>query len=94
MKTTGIVRNIDNVGRVSLPIELRRFFKMDEGDSVEILTDSNGVYIRKYVPNMTCMVTGENSERNLSVANGHIVVSPEIAEEVAREIINKLKLEV
>jgi len=50
MKATGIVRKIDGLGRIVLPIELRRKFGMAVGDPVEIFTEKNAVVLRKYNP--------------------------------------------
>lgn len=51
MKATGIVRRIDELGRVVIPKEIRKTFKIREGDPLEIFTDSNGELIfRKYMP--------------------------------------------
>ena len=49
MKATGIVRRVDDLGRVVIPKELRRTLMIQEGDSVEIYTGDNGeVIFRKY----------------------------------------------
>lgn len=50
MKSTGIVRKIDNLGRVVLPIELRRIFDIDKEDPVEIFVDDNYILMKKYEP--------------------------------------------
>lgn len=50
MKSTGIVRKIDNLGRVVLPIELRRVFDIDREDPVEIFVDDNYIMLKKYQP--------------------------------------------
>lgn len=50
MKSTGIVRKIDNLGRVVLPIELRRIFDIDKEDPVEIFVDDNYIMLKKYQP--------------------------------------------
>jgi AbrB family looped-hinge helix DNA binding protein len=51
MKATGIVRRMDDLGRVLIPKELRRTLKIREGDALEIYTDSNGaIILKKYVP--------------------------------------------
>jgi stage V sporulation protein T len=50
MKATGIVRRIDDLGRVVLPKELRKNFGIAEGDPVEIFTDKNTIILRKYNP--------------------------------------------
>ena len=49
MKATGIVRRIDDLGRIVIPKELRRTFRMHEGDPIEIFTDAEGsIILRKY----------------------------------------------
>ena len=51
MKATGIVRRIDDLGRVVIPKEIRRSFRIKEGDPLEIYTDSEGeVIFKKYSP--------------------------------------------
>lgn len=50
MKSTGIVRKIDTLGRVVLPIELRRVFDIDKEDPVEIFVDDNYIMLKKYQP--------------------------------------------
>ena len=50
MRATGTVRHIDNLGRVVLPIELRRTYDMNEGDGVEIYTDEDKIILKKYQP--------------------------------------------
>lgn len=54
MKATGIVRRIDDLGRVVIPKEVRRNFGIREGDPLEIYTDRDGAIIfKKYAPNNT-----------------------------------------
>ena len=51
MKSTGIVRRIDDLGRVVIPKEIRRNMRIREGDALEIYTDkSGGICLRKYSP--------------------------------------------
>lgn len=50
MKETGIVRNLDNLGRVTLPIELRRTLNMDIKDPVEIFVEQDSIVLKKYEP--------------------------------------------
>ncbi len=50
MKATGIVRKVDELGRITLPRELRRTFDLREKDPVEIYTDGKGIILRKYAP--------------------------------------------
>jgi len=50
MKSTGIVRKVDELGRIVLPIELRRNFDIDVGVSLEIFVDGDRIILRKYEP--------------------------------------------
>ncbi|MGI6751434.1 MAG: stage V sporulation protein T [Anaerovoracaceae bacterium] len=51
MKATGIVRRIDDLGRVVIPKEIRRTMRIREGDPLEIFTDKEGgVILKKYSP--------------------------------------------
>lgn len=56
MKSTGIVRRVDELGRIVLPIEIRRNFNLDKGDAVEIFVDDETVVLRKYAP--ACIFCG------------------------------------
>ncbi|WP_353893326.1 AbrB/MazE/SpoVT family DNA-binding domain-containing protein [Proteinivorax hydrogeniformans] len=57
MKSTGIVRKVDELGRVVLPIELRRTLNISEKDSLEIYVDGEKVVLKKYNP--ACIFCGE-----------------------------------
>ena len=50
MKSTGIVRKVDELGRIVLPIELRRTLGIEEKDRIEIFVDGESVILRKYQP--------------------------------------------
>ena len=50
MKSTGIVRKVDELGRVVLPIELRRTLNIEEKDSLEIFIDDDKIILKKYEP--------------------------------------------
>ncbi|MEA5084010.1 hypothetical protein SDC9_123489 [bioreactor metagenome] len=50
MKSTGIVRKVDELGRVVLPIELRRSLNIDVKDSLEIFVDEEKIVLKKYEP--------------------------------------------
>ncbi len=57
MKNLGIVRHLDDLGRITLPKELRRTFEIKDGDPVEIFTDNNTICL-KPVPKAVCMACG------------------------------------
>jgi transcriptional pleiotropic regulator of transition state genes len=50
MKSTGIVRKVDELGRVVLPIELRRTLDINLKDSLEIYVDGEKIILKKYTP--------------------------------------------
>ena len=51
MKSTGIVRKVDDLGRVVLPKELRRTLGIEEKDALEIYIDNDKIILKKYQPN-------------------------------------------
>lgn len=57
MKATGVVRKVDELGRIVLPMELRKIFGISEGDALEIFTDSNTIILKKYEP--ACIFCGD-----------------------------------
>ena len=90
MKSTGIVRKVDELGRVVIPIELRRTLSIAEKDALEIYEDDDKIILKKYMPNMTCAVTGEVSDDNFRLAGGNLILSPEGAQILVKEIQSKL----
>lgn len=86
MKSTGMVRKVDELGRVVLPIELRRSLDIKEKDAIEIYIDGDKIILKKYVPNMACHITGESTDDNIALANGKIILSPKGAKELIDEI--------
>ncbi|MEN6413807.1 MAG: AbrB/MazE/SpoVT family DNA-binding domain-containing protein [Veillonellales bacterium] len=62
MKSTGIVRKVDELGRVVIPIELRRTLDIEEKDALEIYVDSDRIILRKYEPACSCVFCGNADE--------------------------------
>lgn len=89
MKSTGIVRKVDELGRVVIPIELRRTLDINIKDPLEIYVDDDKVIFKKYQANMSCFVTGETKDENITLADGKLVLSPEGAKILVDEIQNK-----
>ncbi len=58
MKTTGLIRQLDSLGRIVLPIELRRTLDIHTKDMLEICVEGSSVILRKYEPN--CYFCGGN----------------------------------
>ena len=50
MKSTGIVRKVDELGRIVLPIEIRKVMDIQEKDALEIFTDEDKIILQKYQP--------------------------------------------
>ncbi|MBW7455916.1 AbrB/MazE/SpoVT family DNA-binding domain-containing protein [Paenibacillus sepulcri] len=69
LKATGIVRKVDELGRIVLPIELRRTLGIEEKDAMEIFVDEGRIILRKYEP--TCIFTGNGD--NLVFFRGKMV---------------------
>ena len=63
LKATGLVRKVDDLGRIVLPMELRRIYHIDCKDPIEIYTDDDKIILKKY--SKTCMICGEISQENL-----------------------------
>lgn len=60
MKSTGVVRKVDELGRIVLPIELRKLMDINVKDSLEIFTDGDSVVLKKYMP--ACVFCGDASD--------------------------------
>lgn len=76
MKATGIVRKVDELGRIVLPIELRRTLDIDIKDPIEIFVDDNYIILKKYEP--ACIFCG--NAKNIKVIAGKNVCSDCIEE--------------
>lgn len=89
MKSTGIVRKVDELGRVVIPIELRRTLGIDEKDPVEIFVDGDKIILKKYEADMTCAITGTVNENNHVLLGGKLVLSTLGAELLVAEMTEK-----
>jgi AbrB family transcriptional regulator, transcriptional pleiotropic regulator of transition state genes len=91
MKSTGIVRKLDSLGRVVIPIELRRILEIDEKDPVEIFVEDNRIILQKYEPFGACALTGEISSKNIRIADGKLTLSPEGMKILLKELGRYMK---
>lgn len=66
MKSTGVVRKVDELGRIVLPISIRQIMDINEKDSLEIFTDENKIILQKYQP--SCIFC--NNADNIVYFNG------------------------
>ena len=81
MKSTGIVRKMDNLGRVVLPTELRKILDINNNDPVAFFIDGNQIILQKYLPG--CVLTGDMED--LVECEG-IKVSKKMVEKLAQSV--------
>ena len=81
LKSTGVVRKVDELGRIVIPIELRRTMGIEEKDALEIYVDNEKIILKKYEP--ACIFCG-NAE-DISNYKGKNICSNCLAE-IARQI--------
>lgn len=91
MKSTGIVRKVDELGRIVIPRELRRTLDINEKDPLEIFMEDDRIILQKYHVNAASFLSGDISDDNLFLANGKLVLSPAEAEQVMKEIQSRLQ---
>ena len=81
MKYTGVVRRIDDLGRIVLPVELRRTMELDNGDSLEIFVEDNKIILKKYQP--ACIFCGNANE--IAVYKGRNIC-PDCIKEISKRL--------
>ena len=69
MKSTGIVRKVDELGRIVIPIEMRRTLGVDNRDPIEMFLDGKNIILRKYAPG--CVFCG-NPKENIEYAGKRV----------------------
>ena len=69
MKSTGVVRRVDELGRIVIPIELRRTLDIAEKDALEIYVDGEQIILKKYEP--ACIFCG--AARDVTNYNGKTI---------------------
>ena len=74
MKDTGIVRRMDMLGRVVIPKEIRTILKIDFGDPIEIYTDKDSIFLKKYFPVRSIAKSAGKIACSLSEFTGHEVL--------------------
>ncbi|MFS0878067.1 AbrB/MazE/SpoVT family DNA-binding domain-containing protein [Solibacillus isronensis] len=86
MKSTGIVRKVDELGRIVLPKELRRVLEINEKDPIEIYVEEDKIVLKKYLPFGQCAVTGEVLKENEKFAG--VMLSPQGKAELLSALTN------
>lgn len=69
MKATGIVRRLDGLGRIVIPMELRKTLGIKDGDPLEIFVDGDRVILRKYEPEHRCCICGSSDIKIVGIKN-------------------------
>lgn len=82
MKSTGIVRKVDELGRVVIPIELRRTLGIEEKDALEIYVDDEKIILKKYEP--ACVFCG-------NAADVRVFKGKQVCQECARDMFESTK---
>jgi len=90
MKSTGMVRKVDELGRIVLPIELRRTLGIGEKDALEIYVDEEKIILKKYEPacvfcgkaNDNQLFHGKNVCRDCAIAMGETISASVVSEVV------------
>lgn len=60
MKSTGLVRKVDELGRIVLPVECRRVMEIEDKDALEVFVEDNTIILKKYEP--ACIFCGESRD--------------------------------
>ena len=95
MKATGIVRRIDELGRVVIPKEIRRTLKIREGDPLEIFTDREGeIILKKYSPIGEMRTFAIQYAESMALNTEHIVIITDRDQVIAaaggkKDLLNK-----
>ncbi|HDR4695248.1 TPA: AbrB/MazE/SpoVT family DNA-binding domain-containing protein [Bacillus cereus] len=89
MKNTGVARKVDELGRVVIPIELRRTLGIAEGTALGFHVEGENIVLRKH--EKSCFVTGKVSESNIELLDGRMFLSKEGATELL-DILEKSEM--
>lgn len=93
MRATGIVRRIDDLGRIVLPKEIRRTLRIREGDPLEIYTDRDGeIILKKYSPIGEMQSFARDYTESLFRSLGHIACIVDRDQVVAASGVSKKEL--
>ena len=84
MKSTGIVRKVDELGRVVIPIELRNKFNIKIKDPIEIFVDGSSIVLKKYEPN--CIFCGNSKDL---ISHNEKLICKKCVEKIEKKIIKE-----
>ncbi|MGQ4703232.1 AbrB/MazE/SpoVT family DNA-binding domain-containing protein [Bacillus thuringiensis] len=90
MKNTGVARKVDELGRVVIPVELRRTLGIAEGTALGFHVEGENIVLRKQ--EKSCFVTGEVSESNMELLGGRMFLSKAGANELLDALEKSVKV--
>ncbi|SCC46735.1 AbrB/MazE/SpoVT family DNA-binding domain-containing protein [Bacillus wiedmannii] len=90
MKNTGVARKVDKLGRVVIPVELRRTLGIAEGTALGFHVEGENIVLRKQ--EKSCFVTGEVSESNMELLGGRMFLSKTGASELLDALEKSVKV--
>jgi AbrB family looped-hinge helix DNA binding protein len=85
MKATGVVRRLDDLGRLCLPKEIRRTLHISPGDPIEFFVDDNSIILRRYDSYGDMQQLLDNMERNIRLSDT-LITSKQL-----NKLLDKLK---
>lgn len=80
MKNTGIIRKVDELGRVVIPKEIRRIHNINVGDPMEVFVDCDTIVLKKYSPG--CLFCNSVDKENMLIFASH---------NICRECLDRIK---
>jgi AbrB family transcriptional regulator, transcriptional pleiotropic regulator of transition state genes len=86
LKRTDMIRKVDGLGRIGIPVQLRRDLNIEMCDDIEIFSEDDFIILKKFHANKPCMITGKISENNREFVDGKIVLSPEGVRMLLKEL--------
>jgi len=89
MKATGVVRKMDELGRIVIPMEMRRTWGIKPRDPIEMFVDEDSIVLRKYEKESACVITGKVSSDCIKLPNGNIISTEGLL--ILKNEIEKLK---
>ncbi len=88
MKSTGIIRKLDELGRVVIPIELRNKFNISEKDPIEIYVDGSNIILKKY--EISCIFCGKTENlkeyKDKQICNNCLLKLSDLSEKKKKNI--------
>ncbi|MGG0256889.1 AbrB/MazE/SpoVT family DNA-binding domain-containing protein [Bacillus toyonensis] len=88
MKVTGMTRKLDSIGRITIPMFTRRMLRIEDKTPLDIFVEGDKIILKKYRAHGACLMTGEVSDKNISLADGMITLSP-VGVELILEALQK-----